>query len=113
MQAYLAGPGAFWLATVDDEIAGCIALRPLPSIGAHATEVKRLYVRPTYRGEGIADALLDALEAHACESGTTAIYLDTMAAMHAAIRLYDRRGYERIERYNDNPDAAIFMRRLL
>ncbi len=108
---YLDGPGAFWLAFGGDEVAGCVAMRPLPEVDARACEVKRLYVRPAYRGARVAAALMDALEAHAHAAGFALVYLDTRADFTAAIAFYQRRGYEPIPRYNDNPEAAVFMRR--
>ena len=119
LRAYLAGPGALWLAEDQGIAVGCVALRPLPDLAdvtlslSKGAEVKRLYVRPAYRGLRLAGALMDALEAHARDAGYAALYLDTKDDLHAAIRFYDRRGYERIPRYNDNPQATIFMRRLL
>lgn len=110
---YLAGPGALWLAEDGTEVVGCVVLRPLPEVAADACEVKRLYVRPTHRGAGIAGALMEALEAFARKAGYRAVYLDTKDDLAAAIRFYERRGYERIPRYNDNPQATIFMRRVL
>ena len=112
-EKYLDGPGGFWLAYAADEIAGCVALRALAVDGERACEVKRLYVRPAHRGLGIAVALMDAVEAYARNAGYDAIYLDTRDDLDVAIRFYDRRGYERIGRYNDNPEATIFMRRPL
>ena len=112
-EKYLDGPGGFWLAHVADEVAGCVALRPLSLHCERACEVKRLYVRPAHRGLGIAVALMDALEAFARAAGYDAIYLDTRDDLVAAIRFYDLRGYERTARYNDNPEATIFMRRSL
>jgi GNAT superfamily N-acetyltransferase len=88
-------------------------MRPLETAGPHAAEVKRLYVRPAHRGGGVASALMDALEEGARESGYTELYLDTKDDLTVAIRFYERRGYERIPRYNDNPQATIFMRRVL
>jgi ribosomal protein S18 acetylase RimI-like enzyme len=110
---YLDGPGALWLAEDGAEVVGCVVLRPLPEVAPDACEVKRLYVRPTHRGGGIADALMESLEAFAREAGYAAVYLDTKDDLAAAIRFYERRGYERIERYNDNPQATIFMRRVI
>lgn len=110
---YLDGPGALWLAHDGDEIAGCVAMRPLAAMGPRACEVKRLYVRPAYRGARIAAALMDALESYAGEAGYDTVYLDTRADFAAAQRFYQRRGYETIPRYNDNPEAAVFMRRPL
>jgi ribosomal protein S18 acetylase RimI-like enzyme len=110
---YLSGRGGFWIAHDGDELVGCVALRPLDELGPRAGEVKRLYVRPAYRRAGAALLLMDALEAYARFNGYDALYLDTKDDLHAAIVFYERRGYERIARYNDNPQATIFMRRAL
>ena len=104
------GPGAgIWLAR-DGAVVGCIALRPLKEI-AGCGEVKRLYVKPEYRGQGIAERLLEALEAYARESGYEAIYLDSKDDLKAALRFYARHGYADCERYNENPQATVFMRK--
>jgi GNAT superfamily N-acetyltransferase len=104
-----AGSG-LWLARDGAAALGCIALRPLPTIEG-ACEVKRLYVRPAHRGRGIADLLLDALHEYAAAYGYDAAYLDTKDDLAAAIRFYHRRGYVPCARYNDNPQATVFMRR--
>ena len=110
---YLTGPGGLWLADDGGTVVGCVAMRPLEEISPHACEVKRLYVRPSHRARGLAAALMDALEAFARETGFQHAYLDTKDDLHDAIRFYERRGYARIPRYNDNPQATIFMRRSL
>jgi ribosomal protein S18 acetylase RimI-like enzyme len=113
VKAFLsAQDSALWLAYVGDAPAGCVALRPLPQIRG-AVECKRLYVRPQHRGLGIAEALLDAMEAHAIAEGRDWIYLDSKAGLDAAIRLYRKRGYQDCERYNDNPEATVFQRKAL
>lgn len=105
---------AMWIAYVDGAPAGCVAMRPLADIaGGGAVECKRLYVSDRYRRRGLSQALMRALEDHAAQAGHTAVYLDTKDDLHAAIRLYDQLGYERCERYNDNPQATIFMRKRL
>jgi ribosomal protein S18 acetylase RimI-like enzyme len=106
----IAGPGGVWLAGDGDAPAGCVVLRPLPALGPRAGEVKRLYVRPAHRGAGIAGALMDALEAHARAAGYEALYLDSRPDFATAIRFYERRGYEPVARYNENPEATVFMR---
>lgn len=110
---YLKAPHAFWLAETDGDVAGCVALRALPQVSARACEVKRLYVRPEYRRHGIAAKLMDALESHARGAGFDAVYLDTFEDLEAAVRFYERRGYERVPRYNANAQATIFMRKRL
>lgn len=111
--AFLNEPdSAMWIAYVDGRPAGCVALRPLPELG-NAVECKRLYVRPAFQRRGLADALMQALEAHALDAGFDAIYLDTKDDLRAAILLYHRLGYIDCPRYNDNPQATVFMRKSL
>jgi GNAT superfamily N-acetyltransferase len=113
--AFLSDPhAALWLAYVDGEPAGCVALRALPLDDVPAaTECKRLYVKPAFRGRGVAGALLAAMEAHAAASGAAWIYLDSKDDLADALRQYARRGYQPCARYNDNPQATIFMRKAL
>ena len=119
IRAFLDEAGsAMWIAYVDGAPAGCVAMRPLAGVdttdaGGGAVECKRLYVADRYRRRGLSQALMRALEDHAAQAGHTAVYLDTKDDLHAAIRLYDQLGYERCERYNDNPQATIFMRKRL
>ncbi len=101
-----------WLAFLGDEVVGCVVLRKLDSMN-HAAECKRLYVRPAARGNRIADKLLDAMEAFARSKQVKWIYLDTYDDLKTAIALYERRGYQRCERYNNNPQATLFMRKPL
>lgn len=102
----------FWLAYLGSEAVGCIVLRSLPSIPA-AGECKRLYVRPSARGRGIAGGLFDALEQHARSHGIQWIYLDSHHDLAAALNVYKRRGYLQCDRYNDNPQATLFLRKRL
>jgi len=85
-------------------------LRPLLSV-PDAAECKRLYVRPEFRGKGLAKSLMDILEAFAARLGLDWVYLDSKDDLEVAIELYRRRGYEPCERYNDNPQATIFLRK--
>ena len=103
---------AMWLARLNDETVGCVVLRDLPSI-PRAAECKRLYVRPAARGNRIATLLLDALEDHARTLNLDWIYLDTYDDLKPAIALYRQRGYQPCDRYNDNPQATLFMRKRL
>ena len=54
---------------------------------------------------------MDALEEHARNHGMDWIYLDSYDDLKSAIELYERRGYMRCARYNDNPQATLFMRK--
>lgn len=109
----------FWLARVNGELAGCAAVRPLPSSdnplfsAIRCAELKRMFVREPFRGHGVAQRLLEEAEAFARASGYLWIYLDTELHMTTAARLYDRNGYERCARYNQNPQGMIAMRKFL
>ncbi len=112
---FFAGSG-FWLAEsvleAEPMLAGCIAMRPLPQCGS-AAEIKRLYVRPAFRGTGVALALLSMLEAYAMDFGYDWLYLDSKDDLKAALRFYQRHGYEPCARYNANPQATVFLRKPL
>jgi GNAT superfamily N-acetyltransferase len=108
-EEYFADGAGVWLAEEADRVVGCIALRKLAGREG-CGEIKRLYVRAESRGSGVADLLLQALEEYAKAFGYEWLYLDTAANMKAAARFYEKKGFERCERYNQNPQAAIFMR---
>lgn len=113
LQALLAEPASgMWLARLNNKIVGCVVLRSLRSM-KQSGECKRLYVRPAARGHRVATLLLDALEEHARNLKLEWIYLDTYDDLKPAIALYEQRGYQRCERYNDNPQATLFMRKRL
>lgn len=113
IRAFLNDPAsAMWIAYVDGRPAGCVAMRPLDDIDG-AVECKRLYVGRDFRRRGLAEMLMQALETHAAAIGYTSVYLDTKDDLHAAIKLYHQLGYADCPRYNDNPQATIFMRKPL
>jgi putative acetyltransferase len=106
---YIAGPhSAVWVATCNGLAAGCILLRKLPQF-ASAGELKRLYVRPAFRQCGIAARLLQAAEGFARKQNISTLYLDTNEDFREAVTFYQRHGYARCERYNNNPQATIFL----
>jgi ribosomal protein S18 acetylase RimI-like enzyme len=111
-KVYFQDGAGFWLASKEKAVIGCIALRPLANFN-NSGEIKRLYVQPVFRGLGVASVLYDALEAAAKEHGYHWLYLDTASDMTAAQKFYRQLGFETCDRYNDNPQAAIFMRKKL
>lgn len=118
IHAFLVDPSsALWIAYVDGRPAGCVALRaldlPAQSGAGRAAECKRLYVDGAFRRRGLAELLMAALERHALDAGYGAVYLDSKDDLHAALRLYRQRGYADCPRYNDNPQATVFMRKAL
>jgi len=117
VEEYFGEGRGLWLARSAGELAGCVGLRKLqcPENNETSTtkcaEIKRMYVREAFRGRSVAQNLLAAVENFARNSGYDRIYLDTTQEMKAAARLYQRNGFVRCERYNQNPQAAIFMRK--
>lgn len=113
LQKIIDDPGSgVWLAYQGETAVGCVVLRKLASVPL-AAECKRLYVQPAFRGQGIADELMDALENFARDQGFQWVYLDSHDGLKAAISLYGKRGYQRCKRYNDNPQSTVFLRRKL
>ena len=102
------GPlGALLLATVDGEVAGCGALRPLVDVDyANACEMKRLYVRPAFRRFGLGRLLAQALLDHGRQAGFSAMLLDTLDEMEAARELYASLGFVEAAPYYFNPIAG-------
>lgn len=97
---YALPEGGIWLAWLGGMPAGCVALRPL---GEGACEMKRLYVRPAYAGQGLGRGLAEAAVAGARERGYRAVRLDTLESMTAANALYKKLGFWPIGPYCENP----------
>lgn len=94
----------FLLAKVDEDVAGCCALQTLFGEGeANACELRRLYVRPAFRGFGLGRLMVEALMQRARELGYGAMFLDTLSDMEAARDLYASLGFEPTEPYYFNP----------
>ncbi len=102
--------GPFLVASHAGAAVACGGVRVLPGVGA---EIKRMWVDPSWRGAGLGRRMLAELEGVARRSGQSRIVLDTKAALTPAVALYERSGYRRIERYNDNPDAELFFEKTL
>lgn len=92
--------GGLWLALVDGKTAGCVALRGLD---AEICEIKRLFVRPEFRGLGIARLLATHALAAAIAAGYRRACLDTLSSMTGAIALYQSLGFVEVAPYYDNP----------
>ena len=78
-------------------------------------ELKRMYVQPALRGQGVARGLLALLEAEARSGGSARMTLETGPYQDAALALYARQGYQRCGRYGDYPDDpySVFMEKRL
>ena len=116
LDSYLSLGGELLLAFSDGQAAGCAGFRLLKgSVPEHACELKRMWVRPAFRAAGIGRKLAQAVIECAAAAGYEAIYLDTEPeAMPAALRLYQRLGFEDCANYsNDTVGGLRFLRRSL
>lgn len=105
---YVPPAGRLYIAIENDQTAGCIALRKLAD---GFCEMKRLYVRPQFRGRRLGQTLVDRVIEDARQIGYSRMRLDTLPGkMDAAIAMYRSLGFKDIERYYDNPyQTAAFM----
>ena len=99
--------GILFLLRQEERTAGCVALKDL---GGGVCEMKRLFLRPGFRGEGLGRRCAERIVQAAREMGYGAMRLDTLPAMRPAIALYRSMGFTEIPRYTENPlEGALFM----
>ncbi len=99
--------GRMYIAKLNGETAGCVSITRNDE---EYCEIKRLYVRPEYRGRGISRILMEKAIAEARDIGYRYMRLDTFPFMEQAIRIYLQRGFYEIGKYNDNPaETAVFL----
>lgn len=92
--------GRFLLLRIGSNSAGCVGLQTCAS---GVIEMKRLYVRPAYRGRGLGRRLVEAAVSMAREMGGSALCLRTLPAMVVARRLYRSMGFVSTASANNNP----------
>lgn len=107
--AYAPPGGQLFLAREGAACAGCVALRPR---GGGDAEMKRLFVRPAFRGLHIGRQLADTVLHEAAAAGYRRLLLDTLPTMTTAIAMYRRLGFVEIPPYRSNPvPGALFLAR--
>ena len=94
-------------------LAGCAGIQ---FFGTEYGEIKRMFVRPTFRGVGFGKLLLDSLADFARQHGVGLLRLETGIFQTAAIRLYERTGFQRIPpfgTYTDDPLSLCYEKRIV
>ena len=100
--------GRLYLAYCNGEAAGCIGLK---NIDKKNCEMKRLYVKPQFRGKNIGKLLVQKIITEAKEIGYSHMLLDTLPFLEKAIYLYKQFGFYTIDSYNNSPmSTSIYMR---
>ena len=102
---YAPPSGRLLLARVGERAAGVVALRSLVEEGA--CEMKRLFVRPAYRGQGLGRRLATRIVDEAAALGYAVIRLDTLDTLEGALRLYLELGFQRRAPYYAHPLPGV------
>lgn len=95
--------GVIFLAFEQHDLVGCVAVRVRTGDQA---ELKRLYVRPDFQGQGIGKKLFETAMQSARKMGYQSIVLDTLESMLTARAIYQSYGFREIDSYYDNPDPT-------
>ena len=108
---YAPPTGRLLLAEYESQLVGCVALHRLDEAAYEVCEMKRLYLRPQFRGKGLGLALANRIIAEARHIGYQSMRLDTVEpVMKDAVAMYRRLGFREIAPYCTNPIAgALYM----
>jgi GNAT superfamily N-acetyltransferase len=100
--------GRLYLAYYDNQLAGCIGLK---RIDEKNCEMKRLFVKPEFRGKQIGNKLVRAIIEDAKAIKYEHMLLDTLPFLKSAIRMYKEMGFYEIDSYNNSPmGTSIYMK---
>ena len=99
----------FFVVRCDGEVAGCGGVQFFDATPADAGfgELKRMYVRPRFRGLGLGRRLVEHLSAVAVSHGLDIVRLETGVHQTEAIALYEKVGFRRIPPFGDYPDSPV------
>jgi ribosomal protein S18 acetylase RimI-like enzyme len=93
------------------EFIGCAGIRKFKD---NIAELKRMYIKPGYRGVGLGNKLLEIALLRAKELDYSKIYLDTLSSMKSAVKIYKTAGFKEIKPYRFNPsEDALFFEKVI
>ena len=101
---------AFYCLLSEEKVVGTVALK---NINEETAELKALYLSQELRGQGFGFQLINKVICKAKKLGYKVILLDSLSQYKEALKLYEKVGFEKIDRYNDNPYADVFMKKIL
>lgn len=106
--------GEIYIARDQGAVAGIIAVRPVGDPDEKMCEMKRLYVRPAWRGRGLGRQLAELVIGFAGKAGYRRMVLDTLPQLETAKSMYARMGFGEIAPYYHNPlPGVVYMEKLL
>ncbi|MDF7681764.1 GNAT family N-acetyltransferase [Enterobacteriaceae bacterium ESL0689] len=103
---------AYWVVVQDGQVVGGGGIAPLAQGAADTCELQKMYFMPSVRGQGIARKLAEQALDHARQLGFRQCYLETTAFLQQATRLYERLGFEYIDKamgYTGHVDCEVWM----
>jgi ribosomal protein S18 acetylase RimI-like enzyme len=106
--------GEIFIARDGDVVAGIVAVRPVGAAAQKLSEMKRLYVRNHWRGQGLGRTLADLAVDFATGAGYRRMVLDTLPQLEAAKTMYGRMGFVETDPYYENPiSGVVYMEKTL
>jgi len=106
--------GEIYIARQNNAVAGVVAIRPVGEPGAGRSEMKRLYVREAFRGQGLGRILAELVVSFAEDAEYRVMVLDTLPHLETAIKMYKTMGFGETAPYYENPlPGVVYMEKIL
>lgn len=106
--------GEIFIARQNGHVAGVVALRPVELLEPGRSEMKRLYVREAFRGQGLGRILANIVVSFAKDAEYQVMVLDTLPHLKAAIKMYASMGFDETAPYYENPlPGVVYMEKIL
>jgi putative acetyltransferase len=103
--------GEFWVVELEGQVVGTAAYYPIAR-GDNAVEIRKMYLLPISRGQGLGRFLLNALEAAIIQKGFSEIWIETASVLKEAVILYEKSGYEAATGVETDRCDRVYVKRL-